>query len=145
MTIDSFWVWLIIGFLFLASELLSGAFVLVFFGIAGLATSVLAFLGVSHPAILVCFFAVISLINLLFFRKRLIEKRGGSTGPVPPSVDSGNSIILSDRLPAQGEGVISYQGSPWTAINLGAEPLEKGTFVRIVKTEGIKLYVQREK
>lgn len=116
-----------------------------FFGLAGLATSVLAFLGITHPAILICFFAVISLVNLLFFRKRLIESRGMQTQAVPPSVDSGNSIILSDNLPAKGEGVITYQGSPWTAINMESLTLEKGTFVKIVKTEGIKLYVQREK
>lgn len=144
MSIDSFWVWLIIGLLFLGSELLSGAFVLVFFGMAAIATSFLTLFGINHPAILIVFFAVTSLINLLVFRKRLLKSKGGDSDKAF-SADAGKSILLSDRLPAGGEGTISYQGSPWSAINLESVPLEKGTYVRIVKTEGIKLYVQREK
>ncbi len=144
MTLESFWVWLIIGFLFLASELLSGAFVLVFFGIAALATSILAGFGINNPAILVSFFAVISLVNLLLFRKRLLKTKG-LVSTKAFSADAGKTLILSNNLPGAGEGVISYQGTPWTTVNMDSLSLEKGTLVRIVKTEGIKLYVQREK
>ena len=143
MTLESFWVWLIIGFLFLASELLSGAFVLVFFGVAALATSVLAIFGVQNVALLVVFFALLSVVNLLVFRKRLLKAKKLAQGN-PLQVDVGNTVILSDNLPARGEGKINYQGVPWSAVNLESTELGKGTVVKIVKTEGIKLYVQRE-
>lgn len=144
MTLESFWVWLIIGFLFLASELLSGAFVLVFFGIAALATSALAAFGITNIALLVCFFALISFLNLMLFRKRLLKAKGLATG-IPFSADAGKTLILTERIAANAEGVVNYQGVPWSAVNMEPVPLEKGTMVRIVKTEGIKLYIQQEK
>lgn len=142
MTLDSPWFWLIVGLLLLASEILSGAFVLVFFGLAGLSTAALAGAGVNDPALLLTFFSATSLATLFLFRKKILA---GRKGPEPKHADVGNSIVLSDRLPAGAEGTILYQGAPWTAVNLEEQDLEKGSHAKIVKTEGVKLFVKSEK
>lgn len=141
MTLDSPWFWLIVGLLLLASEILSGAFVLVFFGLAGLSTAALAGAGINSPALLLTFFSATSLATLFLFRKKILA---GRKGPEPRHADVGNSIVLSDRLSASKEGTILYQGAPWTAVNLDDHDLEKGTNVKIVKTEGVKLFVKAE-
>lgn len=141
MDLSSPWFWLIVGLIMLGAELVTGAFVMVFFGLAGLATAALAAVGEDRAWVLVSFYAFSSLTTMLIFRKHLLRHRGGKVR----QPDEGNSLILTARLPAKGEGVIQYQGSPWTAINLENEDLEVGSWVKIDRTEGIRLFVRKEK
>lgn len=140
---EQFWIWLCLGIALICAELISGTFVILFFGIGGILTSVLPWVGVNHIAIQVAFFALSSTLLLLVFRKRFIKKPTKLEKEKALSADIGTSFTLSESLPGKGESLVAYQGTHWTAVNTGAMTLEKGTLVVIERTEGIKLFVRR--
>lgn len=140
---DIFWIWLIIGLALLGAELLSGAFVILFFGIGALATSMLA-LSVDVPiAMQILVFGLTSLVLLMVFRKRFIKTVTEDEKKRSLSADIDTELILSETLPPRGETMIAYQGTHWTAVNLEEVELKQGTRIRIERTEGIKIFVRR--
>lgn len=140
---EQFWMWLILGFLLVAAELVSGAFIILFFGIGGILTAVLAAVGVHELPIQVTFFAVVSTGMLFLFRRRFVKTPSDEEKQKALSPDIGIRVTLSEGLPAHGEGTIAYQGTHWTAVNLGSDELERGASVQIERTEGIKIFVRR--
>lgn len=140
---EHFLLWLILGLVLLAAELLSGAFVLIFFGIGGLVTALLAFVFLMAWPVQIIIFAVFSTLLLLAFRKRFLKPSTPEERQRALSPDIDSTVVLSNHVSAGGETSISYQGSPWTAVNLENFDLEAGETVRIERTEGIKLFIRR--
>lgn len=137
------WIWLVVGLTLCAAELLTGTFVILFFGIGALITAAACFAGIQATAPLLAIFAMSSLALLFLFRKKL--NRGFSPEEKAKSLspDMGVKVVLSDIIPAHGESLIEYQGTHWTAVNSGPEDLPKGATVLIEKTEGIKIFVRK--
>lgn len=131
-------VWMTVGIALLSSEAFTGSFHLLFFGLSALMTAVIASMGLSSPVAQMIVFAVVSVLSVALLRKRLVSRSQGFEG------DSEARVQLSADLPASGEGVIQYQGVPWTAVNQSSRPLLKGDWVKVLRTEGIKLVVEPE-
>lgn len=140
---ELFWIWLILGFGLIAAELLSGTFVILFFGIGAILTSALAFFNFGNSAVQITFFAVVSTLSLLLFRKRFIKTQTPQEIQKSLSADIDNTVILSDPIPGFGEAMIAYQGTHWTAVNLEPLQIDAGTRVKIERTEGIKIFVRK--
>ncbi len=140
---ELFWIWLILGFALLAAELLSGTFVILFFGIGALLTSAVAIFSPAPLALQILIFSLVSLALLLIFRRRFIVPVTDAEKKSLLSADVDTQIILSEALAAKGETMVAYQGTHWTAVNLEDTELKQGTRVRIERTEGIKLFVRR--
>ncbi|MGE3760031.1 MAG: NfeD family protein [Pseudobdellovibrionaceae bacterium] len=136
----SFTVWLIIGFLFLAAELVSGTFFLMFFGVSGLLVALAKLTGLNNFFLESAVFAIFGFLGVLVLRKPLLAKRSKED----VVMDKDQFLTLSVTLDPGGSGTSSYQGSPWTVVNDSNEKLDAGTEVKIVKTEGIKLFVVRK-
>jgi len=137
------WIWLIIGLVLCAAELLTGNFVIIFFGLGALLTAAAAFLGVTHTAVLVAIFALSSLLMLMLFRRKILVKPSEQEKRKSLSPDVDVTFSLSDSIPAHDERLVAYQGTHWTAVNSSDEELAKGTTVRIERTEGIKIFVRK--
>lgn len=129
-------IWMTVGIALLSSEAFTGTFHLLFFGLSALMTAVFASLGLSSPALQLIVFAAFSVISVFLLRKRLINRSIGFEG------DTDNRVQLSASIAAGAEGTIQYQGVPWTAKNIAASDLIAGDWVRIVRTEGIKLMIE---
>lgn len=140
---ELFWIWLILGLALIGAELLSGTFVILFFGIGALITSLLAFFAVVPLALQILVFGLTSLVLLLIFRKRFIKTVSEDEKKRSLSADVDTQLILSETLPPRGEAMIAYQGTHWSAVNLEENELKQGTRVRIERTEGIKIFVRR--
>lgn len=134
---NDFYIWAVLGFVLLASEIFTGTFHLLFFGISGLVTACVSLLGVHSLSGQIAIFAVLSLLSALIIQKKI--PRSHSVGF---DSDKHQTLILSADLEAHGESMIQYQGSPWTAVNTSDRPLKKGEKILIQKTEGIKLFVK---
>lgn len=132
-------VWMTVGIALLSSEAFTGSFHLLFFGLSALLTAVIASMGLGSPILQMVVFAVVSVLSVVLLRKRLVNRDSQGF-----ESDSETRMQLSADLPAAGEGVIQYQGAPWTAINSSAQPLIKGDWVKVLRTEGIKLVVEPE-
>lgn len=140
---ELFWIWLILGLGLLGAELLSGTFVILFFGIGALITSLLVHFTDAPLALQILVFAVASLALLMIFRKRFIKTVSEDEKLRSLSTDVGTTLVLSETLPPRGEAMVAYQGTHWTAVNLENEELKQNTRVRIERTEGIKIFVRR--
>jgi membrane protein implicated in regulation of membrane protease activity len=137
---ERMWIWLLVGLVMIGSEVLTGAFVLIFFGIAACLTALAVSLGLDNLALEYTLTAVLGVMLTLLFRKRFLRLKDPKSA-VTNSPDLHQEFTLSAEIPAKGESSVSYQGTPWTAVNTGTDLLGKGQKVKIIKVDGIKLHV----
>lgn len=132
--------WLIIGLGLIIAEIFSLTLVLLFFGCSALVVALLKVFGLNDLKLEWMLFAVIGLAALLIFRRRIRTSLATTTDV---DIDRNATFALSTDVPANGEATVLYQGTNWTAVNRGTDPLPANTTVRIVSTQGIKLIVER--
>ncbi|MGE0762259.1 MAG: NfeD family protein [Bdellovibrionales bacterium] len=131
------WWWLILGGVLLASEMFTGTFYLLFFGFAAVATAVVANFE-SSLVLQISIFGILALLGVWYVRKSGFKSKSSGF-----ESDLAQVITLSHDLKAGQEGTVQYQGAPWTAVNLSPEQLHRGERARIVKTEGVKIFLEK--
>lgn len=144
------WHWSILGLSLIGVEILTlgglGNFYFLFFGMAALMVSGLTWSGLLEAAWLQWFlFAILGVISLLVMKKSLWNKKS-MKGKDQPIVDSmvGEIATVLEPLEPQALGKVELRGSTWTARNAGENILEKNTIAKIVRVEGLTLWVQAE-
>jgi membrane protein implicated in regulation of membrane protease activity len=140
------WIWLLFGFVLLAAEIFSpGGFYLLFFGCAALLIGLLAGLGWAGPVwVQGILFSVFSVLSLLLFRRRLLERfRGDGPGH---EVDSlvGQTAFAVDRIAPNCFGKVELRGTAWNARNVGEDTLAAKQRARVEKVDGLTLCVRKE-
>jgi membrane protein implicated in regulation of membrane protease activity len=131
-------VWVIIGVVLIASEIFTGTFHLLFFGMAGLLTAAVVYLGAPALWIQVVLFSIMSLLSFYFVKSKFSDRRKSSSF----EADINQSLVMSEDLKARSEGTILYQGAPWTAVNTSDIDLVRGQKAVITKTEGVKIFLR---
>lgn len=131
------WIWLILGGLLLASEMFTGTFYLLFFGFAAVATAIIALFDVSLT-VQIGIFSLLAMVGSWYSHKRGFKVKSQGF-----EADVAQEILLSNDLPAGTEGTVQYQGAPWTAVNQTKIDLLRGDRARIVKAEGVKIWLQK--
>lgn len=134
----TFWVALGVGLLF--AELFSGKIVLLFFSIGALLTALARGVGLQSLTGEILFFVFTSISGLLFLRKpvlrRLIPREEVAS-------DIGRDVPMNSPLEPQQTGEVTYQGVPWTALNVGDLALQKGERALIVGKDGNRLLIKK--
>lgn len=90
----------------------------------------------------VVFFVVSSVFLLLLLRKPIIAKFNKGIPGKHLGDPSGQTLQVSKDIPPGGQGLVEYQGSPWEALSDERIAIPAGTKVKIVRQEGIKLWVK---
>ena len=144
------WHWSILGLSLIGIEILTlgglGNFYFLFFGMAALMVSGLTWSGLIEAAWLQWFlFAILGIISLLVMKKSLWNKRS-LNGKDEPVVDSmvGEIATVLEPLEPQALGKVELRGSTWNARNAGEKILEKNTIAKIVRVDGLTLWIQAE-
>jgi membrane protein implicated in regulation of membrane protease activity len=144
------WHWSILGFCLVGVEILTlgglGNFYFLFFGMAALMVSGLTWAGLVEAAWIQWFlFAILGIISLLVMKKPLQNKRS-LNGKDEPDVDSmvGEIAKVLEPLEPQALGKVELRGSTWTARNAGENILEKNAIAKIVRVDGLTLWIQAE-
>ncbi len=131
------WLWL--GVALLAMEILTTSFGFLFFGISALIVALLCWQFGLRDFIweMICF-ALVGAVSVPLFRGRLraIVNRSKNI-----SIDAGKELVLNVPLAGHSEGIVEYQGVPWTVFNNSETSLAVGDRVQIVSVEGIRLIV----
>lgn len=139
-----FWLWLILGLVLLAGELLTpGGFFIVFFGVGALAVGLLGLAGVTMPLWAQgVAFSAISIVALLLFRKPLL---GRFAPPPAPKVDPlvGEEAVALEEIGPGRLGKVELRGTPWNARTVNGKALPKGARVRVDRVEGLTVFVVR--
>lgn len=142
----TWWSWLILGAVLLAAELFAvdAQFYLVFLGIAAALVGLASLLGIAMPEWAQWLgFAVLSLFFFFTFRKTLYEKiRSG--GEEYSGTIAGEFVMIGEELAPGADGRTEFRGSRWTVRNSGTTAIPAGTRVKVVKVDGLTLYVSTE-
>lgn len=138
------WGWMVIGMLLLAAELfiVEADFFLVFLGAAAIITGLLGFALPELPVwVQWLSFAALSLVSMLFFRKRVYKMLRREVSDMANDMLS-EHLTLPVALPVDGSCRVELRGSTWTARNVGTNDIPPGVNVRIVGVEGVTLRVE---
>lgn len=135
-------VWAIIGIILIAAELMTMAFVLIFFGIGAILTAVLTWLGITPEFKTQLIFFSISSFGLLLvlrtFAKGLFFKKADVLQEF-----IGQKVKVTKAISPNAEGSVSYRGSEWIAFSESADVIPKGSMAEITGTEGIRVKVRK--
>ena len=140
------WLWLVLGLIFVGLEVLTpGGFYVLFFGIGALAVGSLAGFGWSGPIWLQwLLFSAISLLSLLCFRPHLVRATRSKERPDPIDTLEGEIALLVDDLPPDAVGRAELRGTTWTVRNGDQRLLVRGQRCRVSRVDGLTLWIHGE-
>lgn len=139
----TWWMWMVAGFIMLATETVVPGFFLLFFGIGAVFMGFFQLLvpGVPLWIELLIFLSMSSLWLALFRRKLIsyIEKKSP-----PKKVDSieGEFAIAMNDIPPGQIAKAELRGSSWNALNLGDTVILKGQRCRVDLVDGLTLHIR---
>ncbi len=145
---DIWYIWLILGVLFIVAEIFTTGFVLLWFGIGALVAALLGLAGVGLPFQILAFLAVsiaLTVASRTIFERFLMRGSPGRelrTGieTLPGRV----GVVVEASAGALHEGAVRVFASTWRAFPAeGEEPLREGEEVQIERVEGASVYVRR--
>ena len=138
-------IWILIAVIFAVIEGFTMGLTTIWFTVGGVAACIIALLG--GPLLMqIAVFLIVSII-LLYFTRPLAEKRL-KIGHEKNNIDQmiGKTCLVTETIKPYHTGQVKLSGLVWTAVvKDNTETLEKGTLVRIVGIEGVKLIVELEK
>jgi membrane protein implicated in regulation of membrane protease activity len=142
-------IWLIIAAIFIAAEVLTPGFFLLWFGVGALVAAVMALLGVGSFAGQMLVFLVVS-IALVIATRTIFERfftRQLDSNQLRSGVETMIGQVGTVVEPSHGarnEGAVRVYGSVWTAFpEEGERPLKEGDTVAVERIEGNAIYVRR--
>jgi membrane protein implicated in regulation of membrane protease activity len=136
--------WLIMGVMLLFLELAVPGFILFFFGLGALITSLAAYLfGLSLSWQLALF--ILASLASLFSLRNIIQKQF-----LHPSVEEDEDILLVEvggkgvvttRIEPPAEGRIKYSGTFWRAT--AGETIDEGEIISVVSEKDLIIHVRK--
>lgn len=137
------WHWIVLGSVLLAVEIfaIEAQFYLVFMGLSAAVVGVLGWMGIDMPTWAQWLtFGLLTLISMFSLRKTLHEKVHGNTPGYREGL-AGDFLTVKNVIEAGQTSRESFRGTEWTVVNEGVSSIESGTRVRILRSEGLTLYV----
>ena len=140
------WVWMILAALFIVVEIFTAGFFLLWFGIGAAVAGVLALSGIDTIWQILAF-VVVSL--LLFFSTRTFVRR--FTRPQPAGIGADRyagkqGVVLEEINALRNSGRVQLGSEEWRAESeVDGDTISAGSLVTVVRLNGTKLVVSREK
>lgn len=139
------WGWLVAGAALLAVEMfiVDVQFYLVFLGLAAALVGLAGLFGIDLPTwAQYLAFAVLALVTMISFRRRLYRLVRERTGAVEERLTVGDRVSIPQHLPPQDSCRVQYAGTTWTARNIDEQPIAAGTEAVIASIDGLTLQVR---
>ena len=135
------YVWLIGGIALLIGEIFTPGFVVACFGVAGMLTSVLAFIGMGWRGQLIGFILTTALV--LVTLRPLLLKASGKTRTNTDALIGQIGIVREQIVDMPSSGRVLVGGEDWRAASEDGDDIDIDQKVTIVRVEGTKLIVKR--
>ncbi len=135
-------IWLAIAIGFAIAEMMTATVTLIWFSISAI---ILIFLSSFIESIMlqIIIFGVISTILLITATKKIIKKNDTYNYHTNlQGILNERGLVKVEILPKQ-TGIVVVMGEEWSAISFDEEKIEVGTYVKILKIEGVKLVVEK--
>ena len=143
------YIWLILGALFIVAEMFTAGFVLLWFGIGALVAALLALTGiVGLPLQILAFLAVsiaLTVASRTIFERFLMRGSPGRELKTGMETLPGRiGVVVEPSKGAMHEAAVRVFASTWRAFpSEGEEPLREGEQVEVERVEGASVYVRR--
>lgn len=142
-------IWLIVAAIFIAAEVFTPGFFLLWFGVGALVAALLALLGIGSFAVHMVIFLIVS-AALVVASRTILERfftRDDDASRLPSGIETMigkvGVVVESSRGPMH-EGAVKVHGSVWTAYPAEGEwPLRDGDSVTVERIDGNSIYVRR--
>lgn len=142
----TWWLWMVLGCGLLIMEMLTpGGFFFLFFGFGAIITGILAMVAVIDDWLQIGLFTVISVVFLIFFRKKvkaMLEKSDSSGKDIDGLVGLIGTAV--GGIAPDDNGNVEVRGANWSAKNIGAAPLATGDRCKVQSVHGLTLHVKAE-
>ena len=140
----AWWIWILVGFALLAIEAAVSMVGIGFFGVGAMVVALVVALGFADRLwVQLLLFTVISVLLLVLFRQPIIRKLRGENRDVDVDPMVGESAVALEEIAANQLGRAEMRGAPWTARNVGEQPISRGQRCRVERVEGITLEIRR--
>jgi membrane protein implicated in regulation of membrane protease activity len=139
----TWWAWMILGAVLFGAEIfaIDAQFYLVFLGLSAGLVGLLGLTGIATPEwVEWLVFAAIALVSMFTFRRSLYRKLRGDAPGFKAGV-SGEYLVVPADLAAGSQGRANFRGSDWTVVNDSGRLIAAGSRVKIVRNDGLTLYV----
>ena len=136
-------VWLVLLLLFAGGEAATVGLTSIWFAAGSLVALIAALLG-GALWIQITLFLAVSLLCLAAVRP--LAKRHLNNQVVHTNADRAigqEAQVIEDIDNIQGRGAVIIHGVTWTARSEDGEPIPTGTLVKVLRIEGVKVYVER--
>ena len=138
------WAWMVAGLGLMALELaaVDAAFYIVFLGAAAVVVGIAESAGAGLPVwgqwVL---YAVLSVAFMILFRRKLYDRvRGSAQGFDNSTV--GETVDVTEDVPAGGRTHVAMRGSRWQATNVGPDAIGAGARARVVAVSGTTVEIE---
>ncbi len=143
MEFELWWIWVIIGVIFIIGEIFTAGFFLIWFGIAAIIAGIIAFFELSVVWQGVAF-VIISAI-LLAGTRRLAERY---TKKQPPGIGADRligkvGVALEEIDNDKNTGRVRIDEEQWRAESLGGNVITKDSKIQVMKLEGTRVVVKK--
>ena len=139
------WGWLVLGVALLGIEMfaIDAQFYLVFLGVSAIIVGFFGLAGLVTPDWLQWLaFAVLSIVAMLGFRRRVYELVRGRAAPVQERITFGDNVVVPVRLEPGQSCRVDYRGSTWTARNVDDKAIEAGSEASISRSDDLTLHIK---
>jgi len=137
-------IWFIAGIFFLLTEILLPGFIIFFFGIGGLVTSLFTYIfNIDSIIVQILIFISSSVLSLVFLRNTFSKLfRGKVSGDkvLEDEFAGKRAVVIHEIIPDSLSGKVEFNGTNWEAKSDSF--IDKGTVVEIIERKDLKLIVK---
>ena len=136
--------WVIIGVVLILAEVFTAGFVVAGFGLACLGAAAVSYLGFG-AYVQIASFCVVTLIFFFGIRPVFVKFFYRFDDPKPTGINAlaGRPALVTETIGSEVQpGRIQLDGDNWRARSVTGEPIDTGRTVRVVRVEGVTVYVE---
>lgn len=136
-------VWLVLLLLFAGGEAATVGLTSIWFAAGALAALIAALLG-GALWIQITLFLAVSLLCLAAVRPLAKKHLNNKVEHTNADRAIGQEALVTEDIDnIQGKGAVIIRGVTWTARSEDGDPIPTGTMVRVLRIEGVKVFVER--
>lgn len=140
------WIWAVLGLVFLIGEILTpGGVFIIFFAVGAFLLAILELAGIQPTFWLqLVLFATTSVLILLVFRRPILRYLDHHKPQHEVDALIGEEVSPSGSIPAGKSGQVELRGSTWKAVNVGTEIIEQEDICLVTKVNGLRLEIKKK-
>ena len=132
----------VVGIAFVILEIFTPSMFFLNFALAAFITAIASLVTLNHFALVLIFF-VFSFISFVFLRPILLRRNSKDTETGIEGKYIGKVAKVTEEV-TKDKGVITIYGERWEARCLGEQSIPAGADVKIVKNDGLIMFVEKE-